>query len=738
MSRNRRAQRQPSDMVSRYYSLIPLFAAIFNLVVGAAVLRSNPSARTNRVFTALALSLTFFNLNIFFFFVGAGQQFTFELTRYTRTANFLLPCLVLHLAMEIVDHGRSWRLVLIGSYAIALLLIGANLSDMIVSGLRSYRWGYYSVPTPLYKWVVIAYVADCIAAAVLLIRGFRMARSPRQRLIVKFWLLGAAAALPLGATNYLPVYGIEIVPLGNLGNVAFTGIIAYAMFRYRLMDFDAVLSKGIAYVVVSGLLLIPAFALLLDLQRRTFGKIDTDFSAVLLLILFVTGTVFPALRRRTEDRLKHSLFRQGTEFRNTLASFARKVVRILERDRLIVELGNALTRILQLDPVTIFLLDDRSEHYSPAYNSGPKRSGASLAKSNDLIRLAKTRRTILIRDELMATSDPTEKVVATICGENGWELCIPLIAGNRLIGLINLGRKRNLGTFSIEDLELLEMLAAEASVALENARLYEELKKSQDIIRRADRLSALGTLAAGIAHEVRNPLVSIQTFFQLAPDRLDDQEFFTTFLGMTANEVKRIANLITELLSFARSATPSLGPVDLNELVDRVATLLEPEARKHKLTFNRNLSSVAPIVHADGDQIKQVLINLVLNAIQATDAGGTVSIATRTVDHRNGAAGQLQVHDTGIGIPADRLEHIFDPFFTTKDKGTGLGLAIAHQIITEHGGSISVDSREGAGTTFVVNLPAYVAEMETSADTAPLLDADPVALRYTRARRVAS
>jgi signal transduction histidine kinase len=188
---------------------------------------------------------------------------------------------------------------------------------------------------------------------------------------------------------------------------------------------------------------------------------------------------------------------------------------------------------------------------------------------------------------------------------------------------------------------------------------------------------------------------------------LHDEEFFTSFLGMTANEVKRISDLITELLSFARSSTPSLGAVNLNELVDRVATLLEPEARKHKLTLTRALSPNVPLVNADGDQIKQVLINLVLNAIQATEPGGVVSIATRAVDHQTGTFTQLEIQDTGVGIPPDRLDHIFDPFFTTKDRGTGLGLAIAHQIITEHGGSITVESRLGRGSSFYVNLPRY-------------------------------
>jgi signal transduction histidine kinase len=213
---------------------------------------------------------------------------------------------------------------------------------------------------------------------------------------------------------------------------------------------------------------------------------------------------------------------------------------------------------------------------------------------------------------------------------------------------------------------------------------------------------------------------------------LHDEEFFTTFLSMTAKEVTRISNLITELLSFARSPTRSLGPVNINEAVARVITLLDPEARKHRLKLACDLSDRVPIVRADGDQLKQVLINLVLNAIQATRDGGVVTVTTRAVQRDSVVAGRFEVSDNGEGIPQEQLDHIFDPFFTTKDKGTGLGLAIVHQIIVEHGGSISVESTPGVGTVFCVDLPPIEPVSKADAECEKSVAS---AVRYERPRK---
>jgi signal transduction histidine kinase len=268
-----------------------------------------------------------------------------------------------------------------------------------------------------------------------------------------------------------------------------------------------------------------------------------------------------------------------------------------------------------------------------------------------------------------------------------------------------LGEKEIGGTYSKEDIELLDSLANQASIAIENAVLYADLKKQRLFMRRADRLASLGTLTAGLAHEIRNPLVAIKTLTQLLPERMDDEEFRRDFVAIAAGEVDRISSLVNELLEFARPLEPEFSLENIKEIMEGMVLLVSTEAKKKELFIVRNYEEHLPLILIDREQIKQVFLNILLNAIEATKKGGQVTVEVRTVNNKTGESIQVEIHDTGIGIPEEHLENIFNPFFTTKSKGSGLGLSISHQIIQEHRGTISVESRVGEGSSFRITLP---------------------------------
>lgn len=231
--------------------------------------------------------------------------------------------------------------------------------------------------------------------------------------------------------------------------------------------------------------------------------------------------------------------------------------------------------------------------------------------------------------------------------------------------------------------------------------IFAEKMQLESELARRERLKSVGILAAGMAHEIKNPLATLQTFTEYLPHKYDDPEFRAKFTRIVAQEVSRMKGLVADLLAFSKPAEPQRTSFRLDELVRNLADLVSTDVLKAGIRVDLELEAAA--AHADQLQIKQALLNLLLNAIEAMrSTGGALSVAVT----QKGDDASVSVRDTGPGIAADVLPHIFDPFFTSKDEGTGLGLAITHSIIEKNSGSITVSSRAGEGAEFVVRLPA--------------------------------
>ena len=227
-----------------------------------------------------------------------------------------------------------------------------------------------------------------------------------------------------------------------------------------------------------------------------------------------------------------------------------------------------------------------------------------------------------------------------------------------------------------------------------NRSIMEKMKQSE-------RLSALGEFSAGIAHEIRNPLASIKNFTQLLPSEYEDHNFRKEFTELVTREVNRINKIVNDLLDYARPRKAKLQKTKIPELIDEALFSLKELLSKHYITLKKNYDET-PSVVIDHEQIRQVLVNLIINAVEAMPEGGTIEIITRRNEED-----QIEIilSDTGCGISRDHVKEIFNPFFTTKEKGTGLGLSIVQRIIDEQGGNIKVDSTINQGTQFIISLP---------------------------------
>jgi len=230
-----------------------------------------------------------------------------------------------------------------------------------------------------------------------------------------------------------------------------------------------------------------------------------------------------------------------------------------------------------------------------------------------------------------------------------------------------------------------------------------EIRDLQEKVRRGERLASLGRLAAGVAHEIRNPLSSIRGFAQYFRNRFKDQKEELEYASIMVKEVDRLNRVITELLDFARPKEPHREPHSLENIFDQSLRLLQPELAKKQVAVERDFEPHLPLVRVDRDQISQAILNLLLNSLESIDAGGKIRIGLGKIDSSPWL--QVTISDTGRGIPREDLSRVFEPFFSTKRKGTGLGLAIVHQIVESHGGEVQVESKEGEGTTFRITLP---------------------------------
>jgi signal transduction histidine kinase len=287
-----------------------------------------------------------------------------------------------------------------------------------------------------------------------------------------------------------------------------------------------------------------------------------------------------------------------------------------------------------------------------------------------------------------------------------WSARLPITYAGRTLGVALLARRGGRALAPAERALAARVLDGVGRL-IASASPDHETAPVRELLARTERLAVLGTLAAGIAHEIRNPLVSVRTFIELLPERLHDEEFRTEFRRLTLGEIERVCDLLNDLLAFTRPAPAELEPGDLNALAAQTVRLLEPEARKRRVALRLVPADDLPPVLVDRGRMKQVLINLVLNGIEACGARGAVDVATSAPSGDIWAV--IDVADDGAGIPPDLAARVFDPFVTTKDGGSGLGLYVAHRIVGEHGGTIRVQPRPEGGTVFSVTLPAVTA-----------------------------
>jgi signal transduction histidine kinase len=516
--------------------------------------------------------------------------------------------------------------------------------------------------------------------------------------------------------------------VGGVFTTLYLFFLAQTLQRHRLLDLHELIGK-----VAS----VSALALMLALVYGVIGFWLKDrpglFVFNTVIASFVILSLYEPLRAKVEEQVLASLFRERFELIRTLAGLRARLSSVVTPAQMAALVLDTLQDSRRVTHTSFYLLADDRPGFRLLDHRGPLPPIPFLeaaAARGLLASAAAGERALLLEvvdrklgeitgaasagggtDPEAARFEGVKAAMTQMCSG----ISFPLIAGDRVLGFWNLWDDRVPEAYSSDEIAAMLEVAERAAVVLESSQLFERMKER-------DRLAALGEMAAGLAHEIRNPLGAIKGAAQyLDPTGRPGDE--GNLLQVIVEEVNRLNGVVTEFLDYARPIKSQLAPINLNDILQRTVTLLQSQGLPPGVSIDLQLGEDLPPAQGDAEQLKQVFINLAFNAIQAMPKGGTLTIRTAALaassatwrfaevgPSRGRKAGgpdlmEVRFRDTGEGISADVRERIFIPFYTTKAKGTGLGLAIVQRIIKSHNGLISVESQPGLGTEFVVRIP---------------------------------
>lgn len=331
---------------------------------------------------------------------------------------------------------------------------------------------------------------------------------------------------------------------------------------------------------------------------------------------------------------------------------------------------------------------------SAAYLAQPDRDLAT-SLTGEVIRTGRPLYIVDVRKETQySVSDLAQK--EGLCSL----LSVPLHTKTDVIGVLNVFTAEQ-RYFNETDIRLLTLLATQSAIAIDNARLHQDEMEARERLRQSEKLAALGKLSAGLAHEIRNPLNTVSMLMYAMSRELPSGSPFCADLQVMQGELRRMSLLIEQFLEFAKPRPPRFQRERIDEIMEETLLLIGPEARVRKIMIYKEWEKTLPTVWIDGAQLKQVFLNILLNALQAMPHGGKLTVRI----HVSGGSLLTAISDEGEGIHPDVRANLFQPFFTTKKGGTGLGLSISQRIIEAHSGRLRILSQPGAGTTVIVRLP---------------------------------
>lgn len=667
-----------------------LIAAFVTTSLGIAVLIRERRQASHLIYAALCFTLSAWNLS---FFLSEVTQAASLKEINILTTIFIGP-LTIHFFLSIMrEIGEKYEKSIISSYLVASLLGIVSL--------------FFFQDSLIATAILDLYALGCVIFALILI--WNSIHHLDGGRIIKNWkyiFWGGVIVAATAITDFLPKMGIEFPSIGNILMVIYLYFIFQYINKGRVFDFEELMAKIVHFSVIV-LTLTIIYILLVSWvgDKPSLFVFNTGIASFVILVLF------EPIKSASEKFTKKFILSGQTALQPLIDNLASEIVRVVDLKELIEKILDSFDQLFQSEHSVVFLLEQTGFKFILRGEAGePKSKIKTIIASDEFVEnLSQFPDPPLIIDDLCQTiadlpSGPDRLKLENLSrqGENtGVNVVYPIILDNKLLGFVGF---KSVTIFSHHQLALFQKITNQFAITLKHLEGYQRLLQR-------DRLASLGEMAAGLAHEIRNPLGAIKgAAQQLLPQEGEGPHFLDNqqdLLNVIVEEVNRLNHVVSQFLGYARPYNQRREKTSLNEVVSKTTDIVSkdlPHGIKLKLNCNPELKDI----EMDSEQIRQVILNLLLNSIQSMENDGVVSIQT---DVENGSQ-KIVITDTGCGIPEDVKAKLFIPFFTTRQGGTGLGLPICQRIIQAHSGMIDIHSEVGKGTKITVLLPTKRNEKE--------------------------
>ncbi len=688
-------------------SLLNFLGAV---TLGFAVVLRGRGDHLNIRFGLFAFAIGAWSAAYLFWQLSADAEAALFFTRALMLFAYFVPVTFFHFIAELCGERRRWTVGL--GYLAALALAALNFTPLMVARVEpAMGFPHWPKAGPLYWLYLLLFGLLTARAGLLLLHALKGASGTRAAQLRDI-LLAGVIGFGGGATNFPLWYDVPLPPLGNLLVLLYLLIMAHAVSRYRvpLVGYDFMLalvylglSVTLSVAWVIGLVILAPVAG----AEPAPGELFAHFFAAMLVCLFFFWIV-PRLRRVAERILARTYLRRRRDPQQKLRRLGARLGSIVDEEAIFENVAVEVAQAFDLKEVAVYMRSEFDRVYRLRIARGWTSCPEACPLDSVVARVFETQKSPLFLDG-------TEQRVGAELGAElerfgerlRFAAVCPIASDDFLAGFMLLGGRANDERYTEAEIALLEAVCAQVAVTLRARQL--ERRASQ-----TDKLIALGTLAAGLAHEFRNPLTSVQTFSAMLGEGRVDPEELRELAAVVRRDVRRITGIVDNISAFADSNQVQMGAVDIEGVLRGVLDILRPELERAGVEARLDCPP-APPIRGNHGQLVQVFLNLAQNAVQALEGrpNGTLRISV-AIQERDVPRPHLcvTVEDNGPGISPEVLPRIFEPFITTKAtgrrdgrQGMGLGLAIVKRIVQHHRGDIQALAEPGRGAVFHVSFP---------------------------------